>query len=89
MSARDENGHVPPTRQFVADRLRELISGVASREDVAAWAGRWVGMGDPPIEDPRVWRAIERLSGADMISTDRPYLYGREDFERWLSDLLA
>jgi hypothetical protein len=26
-------------------------------------------------------------SGADMISTDRPYLYDQQDFDAWLKDL--
>jgi hypothetical protein len=34
-----------------------------------------------------VWNAIQHLSGADLITTDRPYLYGITDFVEWLKPL--
>jgi hypothetical protein len=39
------------------------------------------------VDDPAVWEAIKRLVAADMITTDRPYLYDIADFKRWLTDL--
>ena len=79
----------PPTLADVVERLRGLVLGTMDRESVAEWAGFWVGQKAPPIPDPKLWHAVERLSGADMISTDRPFLYDKEDFEQWLKDLLA
>ena len=86
MSARGEPT-LPPTRLEVEAKLSELLGGNASREEVAEWAARWVRMPDPKVGDPLVWKALTRLSGADMISTDRPYLYDENDFNTWLKEL--
>lgn len=76
-----------PTRAEVEEKLAQLLADQASREEVAEWAARWVRDPDPNLDDPRVWEALTRFSGADMISTDRPYLYEKEDFDSWLGDL--
>lgn len=49
---------------------------------VRSWAEQWVMAKDPDVQDGTAWRALTALAGADLISTDRPYLYGREDFWR-------
>ena len=59
-----------------------------SREEAAEWAMRWVGSDDPGDVDAAVWTALVQPSGTDLISTDRPYLHMREDFEEWLARLL-
>lgn len=79
----------PPTRDDVEERLRELIMGQASRKDVAKWAMQWVGANDPGVEDRNVWDVLTALGAADMPTTDREWLYEREDFEGWLRDLRA
>ena len=76
-----------PTRVEVAARLQGLIDGRLSREEVATWAKRWVTADDPRIRDQAVWSVLQSMSGADLISTDRPYLYGLEDFQAWLEEL--
>jgi hypothetical protein len=76
-----------PSRTDVITRLRALIAETMSRQEVASWASAWL-RGDPQVDDQGVWNALNSLAMADLISTDRPYLYGREDFEAWLSDLL-
>lgn len=35
-----------------------------------------------------VWEAVTFLAGVDFISTDRPYLFMKEDFESELAKLL-
>jgi len=52
---------------------------------------RWIIQDEPQVDDAIVWRTLDRLSGADMISFDRPsraalpYLYDESDFGDWLS----
>ena len=75
-----------PTRQALHEQLMSLITGRASREEVAGWAARWV-TGDVAVSDAAVWTALVRLSGADLISTDRPYLHTEADFCAWLEQL--
>lgn len=82
-----------PTREDVAAVLRSLIQGHKTREEVSAWATEYIVFDDPAIypevEDEAVWEALEALTGANLISTDRPYLYGAEDFQNWLDELIS
>lgn len=63
-----------------------LLSGTGSRDEAAAWAWQWVAAGDPGVDDPVVWQALNALAGAASPSTDRAYLYERADFEAWLAE---
>lgn len=77
----------PPTRSEVEEKLVGLLEERYSREEVSSWAERWIALPEPGIDDPVVWNALNELSGADMISTDRPYLYEEADFQAWLAEL--
>jgi hypothetical protein len=77
----------PPSKIEVEGKLCDLLAGKVLREEVADWASQWVRMSNPSVQDPQIWTALERLSGADLISTDRPYLYDQQDFDAWLKDL--
>lgn len=76
----------PPTKQEVQDRLLDLLGGATTREQVADWARQWLDADELAI-DPDVRRALVRLIGADLPSTDRPYLHEDVDFRSWLDDL--
>lgn len=78
----------PPSREDVENRLLDLIGGGISREEASNWARQWVVADGAEIES-HIWRALIQLLAADMISTDRPYLYEKSDFEAWLTDLRA
>lgn len=77
-----------PSHSEVVAKFRDLIQNSASREDVATWAQKWIIADNPPKMDRRIWEALKFLTGADLISTDRPYLYSTADFERELATLL-
>ena len=77
-----------PSRAEVIEKLRSLISERISREEVSDWARKWVIADNPPDMEESVWKAINFLYGVDMISLDRPYLHGREDFEEELEKLI-
>ena len=79
----------PPSREEVEQKLVDLIAERITPEDADAWAWRWVVADDPGIKDDNLWEAVSRLAGCALPSTDRPYLYGREDFEHWLAELRA
>ena len=76
----------PPTRSEVADIIRQLLSGELTRSATAAWACTWLLNGFT-IDDCVMWEALELLGAADLISTDRPYLYVDEDFIQTLKTL--
>ena len=76
-----------PSQKEVQAKLLALILGDCSREDVASWAESWIIQDEPEVHDAMVWRTLDRLSGADMIDFDRPYLYDESDFRDWLEEL--
>jgi hypothetical protein len=78
-----------PTRADVEAKLMDLIEGRYTREEASSWAELWLtkDFEQNLIKDPMVLSALEALSGADMISTDRPYLYDEVDFRAWLDEL--
>ncbi len=73
-----------PSYEDVEARLVLLIDGALDRETVAKWASGFIGEDAPagPIS-----KALTELMGADLPTTDRPYLYGPEDFQNWLDEL--
>jgi hypothetical protein len=76
-----------PSRRAVIAKLRALVADTTSREEVASWASSWVRRPDAEVEGASVWNALNSMAMADLISTDRPYLYGKEDFVTWLREL--
>lgn len=76
-----------PSRSEVVAKFRQLIQESTSREEVATWAQKWVIADNPPKMEKDVWEALQFLTSADLISTDRPFLYSTQDFERELAKL--
>lgn len=76
----------PPSRNEVANVLRALLSGTLSRQEASEWAMRYM-IGDMRIPDTQVWNTLKLLGGADLISTDRPFLYESIDFQQCLMQL--
>lgn len=76
----------PPTRTEIAQILRGLLAGTLSRREASDWAIPWV-TGMPRIGDEYVKSALELLCAADLISTDRPYLYEAVDFQECLTQI--
>jgi hypothetical protein len=78
----------PPTRREVAAVLRRLIAGEQSRQSAAAWASNWV-LADARVSDSAVWEALQLIGAADLITTDRPFLYNEADFQACLNSLIS
>ncbi len=76
-----------PSRTEVMGKLEQLIQGVASRAAVSTWAEKWIAADDPPDMERDLWDALVLLTAADVISTDRPFLFGNSDFEGELKKL--
>jgi hypothetical protein len=75
----------PPTRSEVIEKLQQLVEDSVSREFVATWAQKWVIADNPPKMSKEIWEALSFLTGADLISLDRPFLYTTKDFENELA----
>jgi hypothetical protein len=81
-----------PSREDLRVKLEALINDQISRKDVSDWAEEYITYDDPQIypeiEDETVWDTIVKLAGADLTTTDRPYLHDKIDFENWLDELI-
>lgn len=77
----------PPTADEVERVLLDLLAGRTSREQASSWAEQWVMADESGVEDQSVWKGLVLLAGADLISTDRPYLHEEDDFRAWLEEL--
>ena len=75
----------PPSRSAVIKKLEQLVEESVSRELVATWAQKWVIADNPPNMPKELWEALSFLTGADLISLDRPFLYTTRDFENELA----
>ena len=78
----------PPTRSEISDVIHLLLSGDLTRNGASEWADAWL-LNDVPVKDSVVWDAIKLLGAANLISTDRPFLYNEMDFEMALKKLAS
>lgn len=67
--------------------LARLVAGKVDREQAANWAMARIKDEGEQYSDPIAWRALDRLSGADLENEPGVYLHGEEDFGAWLSEL--
>ncbi|MFE0174950.1 DNA-binding protein [Streptomyces sp. NPDC059002] len=67
-------------------RLRALADGAVTPEEVSAWALRVRESDVPQLCEGRIWTAVDRLSGADLLAAPGQYLHGKEDFDAWVEE---
>ncbi len=76
-----------PSRADIISVIDRLIAGELTRAEASSWAMRFILDNDLRVDDNRAWEALENLGVADSVSTDRPFLYGTEDFHEWRESL--
>jgi hypothetical protein len=72
--------------ESVSAHLLSLASGFISPGAASEWALRIMDSDAPELRDERVWTALDRLSGADLMAGPGRYLHGKEDFGSWASE---
>ncbi|MCX5921777.1 MAG: hypothetical protein NTX86_00395 [Candidatus Dependentiae bacterium] len=75
-----------PSRKEIRDKLESLINGTLTPQTISDWAGPWINNDPDEINDFVVWRALKRLSGADILDMDDSYLHDKNNFISWLAD---
>ncbi|MFF4400215.1 DNA-binding protein [Streptomyces sp. NPDC001480] len=73
----------------IRSRLSLLVAGAVSRGELADWAMSAMESDAPELRDDRIWMALDRLSGVDLMVAPGQYLHGREDFDVWVADYCA
>ncbi len=75
-----------PSRSEIANTVRRLLTAQMTRKAASEWASQWL-FDDEPISDCLAWEALVLLGAAELVSTDRPFLYNEEDYLAALESL--
>jgi hypothetical protein len=76
-----------PSRANVREKIVQLMSGELDRESVSEWAFTIINDDHIRVDDRVVWKILQCLGGVDLPTTDRDYLYEKEDFNCWLNEI--
>jgi hypothetical protein len=76
-------------REQVLSCLTRLAAGELSPGEAADWALGVMKLDSPELKDQKLWRALDELSGADLLEAPGQYLHGPEDFADWLEEFGA
>ncbi|MDP0483756.1 hypothetical protein [Bacillus subtilis] len=66
------------------NKIKSVLNGQTTREEVSDWAGTYVYADDPEVEDDRVWDMLILLSGIDLKDSPETYLHSTDDLNDWI-----
>lgn len=78
-----------PSREELFRKLDGLCAGAENREQVAEWAFRIINDDGLRVTDKVAWRVLEGLGAADLLVSNKVYLYAGEDFKAWKKKLFV
>jgi hypothetical protein len=73
-----------PTVSEVIERLKSVLNGELTREEVSEWASYYVMADDPTIDDEIVWDLLKIISGIDILDSPTSYFHNEEDIKDWI-----
>ncbi|MGZ4161056.1 MAG: DNA-binding protein [Neobacillus sp.] len=73
-----------PTVSDIIDRLKSVLNGEMTREEVSDWASYYVMADAPTINDEIVWDLLKIISGIDILDSPTSYLHNEEDIKDWI-----
>jgi hypothetical protein len=74
-----------PTREEIIDKLKMILLGKLTREEVADWASEYVMQDEPNIPDETVWELLQIISGVDLKDSPDEYLHVEQDIIDWIN----
>lgn len=78
-----------PTTEEIVKRLKMVLEGSTTREEVSNWAETWtrVFMDETGLSesDLLIWRYLDVVSGIDLKDSPTEYLHIEEDILEWIS----
>ncbi|QGI15358.1 hypothetical protein [Bacillus subtilis] len=66
------------------NKIKSVLNGQTTREEVSDWARTYVYADDPEVEDDRVWDMLILLSGIDLKDSSETYLHSTDDLNDWI-----
>lgn len=73
-----------PTKEEIINKLKLILQGKLSREEVADWASEYVMQDEPNISDETVWELLQVVSGVDLQDSPDEYLHVEQDIKDWI-----
>lgn len=73
-----------PTKEQIINKLKLILQGKLSREEVADWASEYVMQDEPNISDETVWELLLVVSGVDLQDSPDEYLHVEQDIKDWI-----
>ena len=74
-----------PTVREIINRLKLVLNGKMTREEVSDWASYYVMADDPTIDDEIVWELLITISGIDILDSPTSYLHSEVDIKDWIN----
>lgn len=71
----------------VIDKISDILSGNAKRDDVSDWAFNIFDDDSLRLEDPIILKYLKLLGAVDLPSSDRDFLYTEDDLRHWINEI--
>ncbi len=70
------------------NKIKSVLNGQTTREEVSDWAGTYVYADDSEAADDRVWDMLILLSGIDLKDSPETYLHSTDDLNDWIKQYM-
>lgn len=74
-----------PTKEEIINKLKMILQGKLTLEEVADWASKYVMQDEPNISDETVWELLQIVSGIDLKDSPDEYLHVEQDIIDWIN----
>lgn len=71
------------------NKIKRVLNGQTTREEVSDWAGTYVYADDSEVEDDRVWDMLILLCGIDLKDSPETYLHSTDDLNDWIKQYMG
>ncbi|MED1575514.1 MULTISPECIES: DNA-binding protein [Bacillus] len=66
------------------NKIRKVLEGTMTREQISDWVEVYVSADDPEIDDDQVWDMLVLLSEINLKDSPNSYLHSVDDLNDWL-----
>jgi hypothetical protein len=73
-----------PTVREIIDRLKLVLNGELTRDEVSDWASYYIMADEATIDDEIVWDLLKIICGIDILDSSTSYLHNEEDIKDWI-----
>lgn len=73
-----------PSIEEIIRKLKKVLMGELTREQVTNWAMFFIDNDELEISDFSAWEFLKDVGGLDVIEAPDIYLYSFEDINKWI-----